>query len=210
MDPYTSSSAANENMGGKRSTQWTQSEDDYLIELMEKEIRATGRGGGGGIDAMTVKYGSRNNVTRLKSKHKFFRNIYNDIKKLKDVSGFGWGESRRIVTAEVAVWNGVLAVYSSGSKRRRSHTPIGVQQRSKQSTHIESMSLAMTKMAHSIEMLACDTIGNNSTPMVDGPSKARRDAYKIVEGMWKAGEVGDTVLLMAARIFQDSTKRRCY
>ncbi|ERN10265.1 hypothetical protein AMTR_s01182p00007940, partial [Amborella trichopoda] len=61
-------------------------------------------------------------------------------------------------------------------------------------------------MAYSIEMLACDTAGNNSTPVLDGPFKARRDACKIVEDMWKACEVGDIVLLTAARIFQDSIK----
>ncbi|ERN07962.1 hypothetical protein AMTR_s00012p00250790 [Amborella trichopoda] len=54
------------------------------------------------------------------------------------------------------------------------------------------------KATQGIETLACDK------PPVE--SKARRDACKIVEGMWKAGEVGDDVLLMAARIFQDSTK----
>ncbi|XP_020524698.1 uncharacterized protein LOC18437191 [Amborella trichopoda] len=99
IDPYTSSSAVNENMGGKRNFQWTQSEDDYFIELMEKETRATGQGGfrkGAWkrmVDAMTIKYGSRNNETKLKSKHKFLRNMFNDITKLKNVSGFGWDDS---------------------------------------------------------------------------------------------------------------------
>ncbi|ERM94135.1 hypothetical protein AMTR_s00010p00151590 [Amborella trichopoda] len=60
------------------------------------------------------------------------------------------------------------------------------------------MSLAMTEMAQGFKTLACDN------PPVE--SKAKRDAYKIVEGMWKAGEVGGNVLLTTARIFQDSTK----
>ncbi|ERN03929.1 hypothetical protein AMTR_s00332p00014300 [Amborella trichopoda] len=35
--------------------------------------------------------------------------MYNVIKKLKNVSDFEWDDSRRIVTAEVAVWNNFLA-----------------------------------------------------------------------------------------------------
>ncbi|ERN19728.1 hypothetical protein AMTR_s00062p00209210 [Amborella trichopoda] len=77
-------------------------------------------------------------------------------------------------------------------------------------TLIESRSLAMTEMANSIKMLACDTVGNRSTPAVDGLSMAKRDANKIVEGMWKAGEVVDYILLIAARIFQDSTKAKMF
>ncbi|ERM98408.1 hypothetical protein AMTR_s00072p00091030 [Amborella trichopoda] len=76
------------------------------------------------------------------------------------------------------------------------------------------MTEAMTKMTNSIEMLVRDTAGemlvrdtagNINTLVVDGP-KARREALNIVEGMWRAGEVGDTLLITAARIFQDSTK----
>ncbi|ERM98261.1 hypothetical protein AMTR_s00221p00017130 [Amborella trichopoda] len=92
---------------------------------------------------------------------------------------------------------------SSGTKRRQSQTSIGTHRRLKQPTFNDSMTEAMTKMANTIEMLVRDTTGNSS--VVDGPN-ARREALKIVEGMWRAGEVGDNVLIMAVRIFQDSTK----
>ncbi|XP_011627155.1 uncharacterized protein LOC105421430 [Amborella trichopoda] len=88
---------------------------------------------------------------------------------------------------------------SSGSKRRRSHTPVGTHRRSKQPTFTDSIIKAMPEIAHSITMLTRDTAGNS-------PSKARREASKILEAMWRAGEVGDNVFVMAARIFQDSTK----
>ncbi|ERM96961.1 hypothetical protein AMTR_s00074p00165820 [Amborella trichopoda] len=68
------------------------------------------------------------------------------------------------------------------------------------------MTKVMIEVANSIKMLARETAGNSSTPVVDVPSKVRRDAVKIVEDMWRAGEVGDDVFVMAARIFQDSTK----
>ncbi|ERM94296.1 hypothetical protein AMTR_s00010p00233080 [Amborella trichopoda] len=287
MDPHTSSSTANDNIDGKRNLQWTQSEEDCFIYLMEKETK-TARNGGGFkkgawgrmVEAMRAKYGPINTETRLKSKHKFFRTMYRDIKKLMAVSGFRWDGTRRIVIAEVAVWNDFIAenewankyhnktlpdysllckiyeggttdgtpkligggirneperpntafsddpplevqyesssssrdgLVSSGSKRRRSHTPIRKYRQSKQPSLAESMTKAMTEMAQSIKMLACDIAGRSSTrpviaPVGDGPSKARRDAFKIVEGMWKAGEVSDEVLLTATTIFQDSTK----
>ncbi|ERN08146.1 hypothetical protein AMTR_s00018p00116900 [Amborella trichopoda] len=71
----------------------------------------------------------------------------------------------------------------------------------KATIHLRVMSLAMTEMAQSIKMLACDTASNDSTLVLDGLSKAIRDTCKIVAGMWKVGEVGDDALLTAARIF---------
>ncbi|ERM95643.1 hypothetical protein AMTR_s00023p00178700 [Amborella trichopoda] len=64
----------------------------------------------------------------------------------------------------------------------------------------------MAEMTKSIKMLACDTAGGSSTPIVDGPSKARRVAFKIVEAILEVGEVDDAVLLTATTIFQDSIK----
>ncbi|ERM96966.1 hypothetical protein AMTR_s00074p00172200 [Amborella trichopoda] len=68
------------------------------------------------------------------------------------------------------------------------------------------MAKVMIEVTNSIKMLARETTGNSSTPVVDVLSKVRRDALNIVEDMWRAGEVGDDVFVMAARIFQDSTK----
>ncbi|ERN10990.1 hypothetical protein AMTR_s00160p00067820 [Amborella trichopoda] len=68
------------------------------------------------------------------------------------------------------------------------------------------MTKVMIEVADNIKMLARETTSNNGTPVVNVPSKVRKDALKVVEDMWKAGEVGDDVFVMAARIFQDPTK----
>ncbi|ERN00384.1 hypothetical protein AMTR_s00104p00130640 [Amborella trichopoda] len=70
------------------------------------------------------------------------------------------------------------------------------------------MTIAMIEMAHSIKMLVYDSRPNSNTlliitPVTDRLSKARSDAFKIVEAMWKEGEVGDEVLLIVTTIFQD-------
>ncbi|XP_011628971.1 uncharacterized protein LOC18424326 [Amborella trichopoda] len=94
---------------------------------MEKETRATGQGGlekwKRMVDAMTNKYGSRNSESRLKRKHKFFRIMYFDIKKLVNVSGFGLDNSRRIATADVAVWNDFLAENEWANKYQNKTLP---------------------------------------------------------------------------------------
>ncbi|ERN17300.1 hypothetical protein AMTR_s00037p00038160 [Amborella trichopoda] len=151
------------------------------------------------------------------------------------VSGFGWDDSRRIVTAKSAVWNDFLAEnkwankyhnntlpeYSllskiyEGSTTDGTYKSIGLAlELSQKGPTLHSLmtplrSPAMIEMAHSIKMLASDIVGNSSTLVVDSSSKAKREALKTVEGMWRAGEVGDNVLVMAARIFQDSIKGRC-
>ncbi|ERN04912.1 hypothetical protein AMTR_s00080p00079830 [Amborella trichopoda] len=95
---------------------------------------------------------------------------------------------------------------SSGSKRQRYHTPIRTQCRSKQPTFNDSITEVMIEVSDSIKMQARETAGNDSTPVVDVLSKVRRDTLKIVEDMWRAGEVGDDVFVMTTRIFQDSIK----
>ncbi|XP_011622943.1 uncharacterized protein LOC105420565 [Amborella trichopoda] len=68
----------------------------------------------------------------------------------------------------------------------------------------------MIEVSDSIKMQARETAGNDSTPVVDVLSKVRRDTLKIVEDMWRAGEVGDDVFVMTTRIFQDSIKAEIY
>ncbi|XP_020519199.1 uncharacterized protein LOC110006735 [Amborella trichopoda] len=58
---------------------------------------------------MTIKFGPLNTESRLKSKYKFFKTMCSDIKKLMNVSGFGWDARRRIVTVDSAVWIDYLA-----------------------------------------------------------------------------------------------------
>ncbi|XP_020519556.1 uncharacterized protein LOC18422181 isoform X2 [Amborella trichopoda] len=83
MDPHTSSSTANDNIDGKRNLQWTQSEEDCFIYLMEKETK-TARNGGG------FKKGAWGRmVEAMRAK---------------------WDGTRRIVIAEVAVWNDFIAM----------------------------------------------------------------------------------------------------
>ncbi|ERN10989.1 hypothetical protein AMTR_s00160p00067760 [Amborella trichopoda] len=69
--------------------------------------------------------------SRLKNKYKFFKTMYNNIKKLMNVSGFGWDARRRIVTAESEnAWankyhNKTLPKYSLLSKIYEGNTTDG-------------------------------------------------------------------------------------
>ncbi|ERM93702.1 hypothetical protein AMTR_s00004p00224910 [Amborella trichopoda] len=133
-----------------------------------------------------------------------------------NVSGFGWDERRRIVTAQSAVWidflvenewankyqNKTLPEYSLLSKIYEGNTVDGT---------YKSIGGGITIEPERLETALSNdpprrSPGNNNILVVDGPSKVRRDALKIVEDMWTVGEVDDNVFVMAARIFQDSTK----
>ncbi|ERN17816.1 hypothetical protein AMTR_s00047p00175150 [Amborella trichopoda] len=202
-----------ENIGGKRNLQWTQPEEDLFIQLMETEIRATGQGGDlkkGAWKRMENEWANKYHSKTL-LEYSLLNKIYKGGTAYGTYKSIGGGIRIEPESPNTSISNDLpLKVQdessSSTSKRKQSQTPIGTHRQKKQPSIAESMSLAMTEMTQSIKMLACDTVNNSNTPVVDGPSKARRDACKIVESMWKVGEVGDDALLSTERIFQDSTK----
>ncbi|ERN02483.1 hypothetical protein AMTR_s00214p00017470 [Amborella trichopoda] len=62
----------------RRASQWSPTERDTFIDLMVKEHR---------------------------SKQKAFQTLYGNVKRLILVSGFGWVDKRKMVTAEATVWD---------------------------------------------------------------------------------------------------------
>ncbi|ERN09302.1 hypothetical protein AMTR_s00149p00082440, partial [Amborella trichopoda] len=109
---------------GRRIPQWTSKEDEFFIDIMVKEIKK----GGDFKDAwqrmmktMRDNFGELYDCERLKSKYKFFRNLYNNVNELRNISDFGWDEGKRMVTAERLQMNGqrniirLEKIFSGGS-----------------------------------------------------------------------------------------------
>lgn len=53
---------------------------------------------------MKAHFGPKFKKDKLKNRRKTYRRWYNNVKQMLNLSGFGWNEETRMVTAETAVW----------------------------------------------------------------------------------------------------------
>ena len=93
-------------------------QDDTLIQLMVEQCKE-GRGIKGGFtcegwDLLTKEiktaHGSFFSKDKLKNRFKTLKKTYGDLKAMLDLSGFGWDDTRKMVTAEPDVWKEYVAV----------------------------------------------------------------------------------------------------
>ena len=59
---------------------------------------------------MKTQYGDFFSKDKLKNRFKTLKKTYADLKAMLDLSGFGWDDARKMVTAEPQVWKEYVAV----------------------------------------------------------------------------------------------------
>ncbi|ERM94730.1 hypothetical protein AMTR_s00011p00250930 [Amborella trichopoda] len=97
---------------------------------------------------------------------------------------------------------------ASGAKRQCSQTPRGAQRRKRQPPTIDTIADDMAMIACPLKDWATvSTSRSNNDPTVASAQtmKDRGRCIRIVEGMWKEGEIRVDVFIKASWIFQDSS-----
>ncbi|XP_077249377.1 uncharacterized protein LOC143888873 [Tasmannia lanceolata] len=100
-------------------TRWTSPMDRYFIDLMLDQISAGSKGEQGfGRQAwvdmtakFNTKFGLQFDKDILKNRHKTLKKLYNSLKTLLGLSGFGWDEQRHMVTADDLVWEDYIKAH---------------------------------------------------------------------------------------------------
>lgn len=93
-------------------------QDYTLIQLMVEQCKEGGGIKGGftreGWNLLTkemkTRHGAFFSKDKLKNKFKTLKKTYGDLKVMLDLSGFGWDDTRKMVTAEQEVWKEYVAV----------------------------------------------------------------------------------------------------
>ncbi|KAL4203264.1 hypothetical protein AMTRI_Chr01g127030 [Amborella trichopoda] len=110
----------------RKNTQWYLSRDNYFIELMLKQVNQ-GRLISSGFHRdgwnemakmMKKKFGKTFDKDKLKNRFKTLKKIYREVKQLLGQSGFRWCDKKKMVTAELAVWEEFIVEHPWASKYR--------------------------------------------------------------------------------------------
>ncbi|KZV60828.1 hypothetical protein PENSPDRAFT_539760, partial [Peniophora sp. CONT] len=94
---------------------WNRKSESILLDSL-KESKAAGLGGDnnfqpGAFQAVVnrlTEAGYRFDVSQVKSRWNRFKKAHGIVKHLRSLSGFGWDDTKKIVTAEPDVWKGLL------------------------------------------------------------------------------------------------------
>ncbi|RWR88120.1 L10-interacting MYB domain-containing protein isoform X2 [Cinnamomum micranthum f. kanehirae] len=83
-----------------KNLKWTPLQDDTLIQLMLHQCK----------DGRSIKGGfTCEGKDKLKNRFKTLNKTYGDLKAVLDLSGFGWDDTKKMVTAEPQVWKEYVA-----------------------------------------------------------------------------------------------------
>ncbi|XXG77557.1 hypothetical protein AAC387_Pa08g1690 [Persea americana] len=102
-----------------KNLKWTPLQDDTLTQLMLDQCEK-GRNIKGGFTCewwdlltkeMKTQYGDFFSKDKLKNRFKTLKKTYVDLKAMLDLSGFGWDDARKMVTAEPQVWKEYVAAH---------------------------------------------------------------------------------------------------
>lgn len=110
----TSSTASN-----RSRTYWQPPMDRYFIDLMLEHLQKGNQIDGvfrkqawmDMIASFNAKFGFNYDVDVLKNRYKTLRRQYNVIKNLLELDGFGWDDTRQMVTADDYVWQDYIKVW---------------------------------------------------------------------------------------------------
>ncbi|RWR93202.1 Myb/SANT-like domain-containing protein [Cinnamomum micranthum f. kanehirae] len=114
-----------------RNMKWTDAYDDVLLCIM-LEMRKEGKVMPGGFTSegwglitkeMQTKLGPQFSKDNLKNRVKSFKKWYSAMKAMLNLSGFGWDEERKKVTAEDAVWDDYIKAHAGASMYRSRRMP---------------------------------------------------------------------------------------
>lgn len=97
---------------------WTDAHDEVLLLIM-LDMRKEGKFIPGGFTSegwglitrqMLTVHGPEFSKDKLKNRFKSYKKWYSAMKSMLNLSGFGWDEERKKVTAEEGVWDDYIAV----------------------------------------------------------------------------------------------------
>lgn len=103
---------------------WTEKDDIILLDtllghLSEKSDNGFKPQAWTAVEqAMEGSEGPKKNVAACRRRYGSLKNDFKDIEKLRGLSGFGWDEDRKMVTAPDAVWDAYLATHKKHLKWR--------------------------------------------------------------------------------------------
>eukprot|EP00268_Persea_americana_P009977 TRINITY_DN1400_c2_g1_i1.p2 TRINITY_DN1400_c2_g1~~TRINITY_DN1400_c2_g1_i1.p2 ORF type:complete len:124 (+),score=13.76 TRINITY_DN1400_c2_g1_i1:1748-2119(+) len=72
---------------------------------------------------MLTIHGPEFSKDKMKNKFKSYKKWYSAMKSMLNLSGFGWDEKRKKVTAEEGVWDDYIAEHPGHSMYRTRHMP---------------------------------------------------------------------------------------
>lgn len=96
-----------------RNMRWTNRQDEKFIYFMCEQGKQ-GKSIPGGFTTegwneitkqMKKQFGNDFDKSKLKNRFKSYKKWYSGMKTLLNLSGFGWDEDKKMVTAETAVWD---------------------------------------------------------------------------------------------------------
>lgn len=102
----------------KRNMKWTNRQDDILIHFMREQCKDKKSIPGGfnaeGWNTMTKQmkkqFGTDFTKDKLKNRFKTFKKWYKGMKTILNSNGFGWDEDKKMITAEMKVWDDYIVV----------------------------------------------------------------------------------------------------
>ncbi|RWR92102.1 Myb/SANT-like domain-containing protein [Cinnamomum micranthum f. kanehirae] len=115
----------------QKNLKWTPLQDDTLIQLMLDQCK-DGRNIKGGFTCegwnlltkeMKTQYGDFFSKDKLKNRFKTLKKTYGDLKAMLDLSGFGWDDTRKMVTAEPQVWKEYVAAHPKAAHYKNKTFP---------------------------------------------------------------------------------------
>ncbi|RWR73024.1 Myb/SANT-like domain-containing protein [Cinnamomum micranthum f. kanehirae] len=113
------SSEAKRGKRDKKNVTWTEIADEFLTNVLIEQI-TLGRKDGIGFTSegwreierkMKEKFGDEYDKAKIRNRLRTIKSHYNHIKILMGLSGFGWDDITKRVTAEDQVWNDYLKAH---------------------------------------------------------------------------------------------------
>ncbi|RWR84129.1 Myb/SANT-like domain-containing protein [Cinnamomum micranthum f. kanehirae] len=97
----------------KKNTTWSEAGDEYLADILIEQINLGRKGGTGWTTEgwreierkMKEKYGSECVKDKIRNCLRTIKQHYNHIKTLMGLSGFGWDDATKRITASDQVWD---------------------------------------------------------------------------------------------------------
>ncbi|RWR90957.1 L10-interacting MYB domain-containing-like protein isoform X1 [Cinnamomum micranthum f. kanehirae] len=129
MSEPSSSQATNK--ATSKNMKWTDAHDEVLLLIM-LDMRKEGKFIPGGFTSegwglitkqMVTVHGPDFSKDKLKNRFKSYKKWYSAMKSMLNLSGFGWDEERKKVTAEEGVWDDYIAAHPGHSMYRTRHMP---------------------------------------------------------------------------------------
>ncbi|PIA61209.1 hypothetical protein AQUCO_00300620v1 [Aquilegia coerulea] len=105
--------------GSRSRTYWQPPMDSYFIELMLEQVHQGNQFDGTFrkhawmhmTELFNAKFGYKYDTVVLKNRYKTLKRQYAAIKILLDQKGFGWDDTRQMVTAEDHIWHDYIKVH---------------------------------------------------------------------------------------------------